>query len=174
MIGGPVLDGHRSGTTSDQLGVVEKAEIRPEGLWVQLRFRSSEAAQQVTADISDGTLRALSVGYTVSEWLDGREGKNRTRTAKKWTLLEVSIVTMPADPGAHFRNGDGPMSQQEQITEQQDQGDVMTRAQMNAEKRRSLRRSPKGASSSTAPSRNLPSFTASTPSARSSASRARR
>lgn len=133
LIGGPVLDGHRSGTTSDQLGVVEKAEIRPEGLWVLLRFRSSEAAQQVMTDISDGTLRGLSVGYTVSEWLDGREGKNRTRTAKKWTLLEVSVVPMPADPGAHFRNGDGPMSQQEQITEQQDQGDVLTRAQVNAE-----------------------------------------
>lgn len=68
LIGGPVLDAHRSASTRDQLGVIEAAELRPEGLWVRIRFRSNDAAQAVLSDIGDGTLRGLSIGYSVAEW----------------------------------------------------------------------------------------------------------
>lgn len=105
LVGGPVLDAHRSGSTRDQLGVVEAAEMRPEGLWVRLRFRSSDAAAAVLADIGDGTLRGLSVGYGVAEWRESREDGRRVRTAVRWTPAEVSLVPVPADPGAHFRTG---------------------------------------------------------------------
>lgn len=105
LVGGPVLDAHRTGSTRDQLGVVEAAELRPEGLWVRLRFRSNDAAAAVLADIGDGTLRGLSVGYAVAEWRESREGGRRVRTAVRWTPAEVSLVPVPADPGAHFRTG---------------------------------------------------------------------
>ncbi|WP_333683071.1 prohead protease/major capsid protein fusion protein [Pontibaca methylaminivorans] len=109
LIGGPVLDGHRSETTRDQLGVIEAAEIRPEGLWVRLKFRSNEAAQAVMADIANGTLRGLSIGYTVQKWAETRNGAQRIKTATAWTALEVSIVPIPADATAHFRNGESSM-----------------------------------------------------------------
>lgn len=92
LIGGPVLDAHRNSSTRDQLGVIEAAEVRPEGLWVRLRFRSNDAAQAVMADIGDGTLRGLSIGYSVAEWKETRDGDRRIRTATRWTPVEVSIV----------------------------------------------------------------------------------
>ena len=128
LIGAPVLDGHRSGSTRDQLGVVEAAEIRPEGIWARLRFRSNEAAQAVLADIADGTLRNLSIGYSVAEWRDTREGERRIRTAVRWTPLEVSIVPIPADAGAHFRNGDHHMPETPETTPE-----ALNRATVNAE-----------------------------------------
>jgi len=125
LTGAPVLDAHRSASTRDQLGVVEAAELRPEGLWVRMRFRSNDAARAVLSDIGDGTLRGLSIGYSVAEWQDGREGAQRTRTAKRWMPLEVSIVPVPADAGAHFRNGESQMPENENA--------VLTRAEANAE-----------------------------------------
>ena len=133
IVGAPVLDGHRSGSTRDQLGVIEAAEMRSEGLWVRMRFRSNEAAKAVLIDIGDGTLRGLSIGYTVAEWKEGRDGKNRVRTATRWTPLEVSIVPVPADAGAHFRNGETIMDPEEQTLENQEDTARQTRAQVNAE-----------------------------------------
>ncbi|ARO13366.1 peptidase U35, phage prohead HK97 [Ketogulonicigenium robustum] len=109
LVGAPVLDAHRAASTADQLGVIEAAELRPEGLWVKMRFRSNEAARSVLSDIGDGTLRGLSIGYHVADWQDTREGDHRIRTAIRWTPIEVSIVPVPADPGAHFRAGEQNM-----------------------------------------------------------------
>lgn len=134
LVGAPVLDAHRASSTRDQLGVVEAAELRPEGLWVRIRFRSNEAAQAVLADIGDGTLRGLSVGYSVQEWREGREGNRRVRTAAKWTPVEVSVVPVPADSGAHFRSGEIQMETTEQTTTAQTvEPPRQTRAQVNAE-----------------------------------------
>lgn len=68
LIGGPVLDAHRSASTRDQLGIIEAAELRLEGIWVRMKFRSNTAAEAVLSDIAEGTLRGLSIGYTVEEW----------------------------------------------------------------------------------------------------------
>lgn len=109
LIGKPFLDGHRNGSTRDQIGVIEDAGMRAEGLWVRIKFRSTDAARAILTDISEGTLRALSIGYRVAEWKDSREGGHRVRTAVKWEAIEVSIVPIPADAGAHFRNGENDM-----------------------------------------------------------------
>lgn len=117
LVGGPVLDAHRAASTRDQLGVTEAAELRPAGLWVRMKFRSNAAAETVLSDIADGTLRGLSIGYSVSKWQETREGNRRVRIAKAWTPVEVSIVPVPADPGAHFRNGETSMEAHEQTVE---------------------------------------------------------
>ncbi|GHG91865.1 HK97 family phage prohead protease [Pseudodonghicola xiamenensis] len=131
LVGGPVLDGHRSETTRDQLGIIEAAEVRPEGLWVRIKFRSNEAAKAVLSDIADGTLRGLSVGYTVQQWAEARESNRRVRTAAKWTPLEVSVVPIPADPSAHFRNGATQM--ENETIETASTAATATRADMNRE-----------------------------------------
>lgn len=109
LVGAPVLDGHRNGSTRDQLGVIEAAEMRAEGLWVRIKLRSTDAARAILTDIAEGTLRGLSIGYRVAEWKEEREGARRVRTAVKWEAIEVSIVPIPADAGAHFRNGEHDM-----------------------------------------------------------------
>ncbi|WP_417607243.1 prohead protease/major capsid protein fusion protein [Primorskyibacter flagellatus] len=133
LIGAPVLDGHRSETTRDQLGVIEAAELRAEGIWVRMKFRSNAAAASVLSDVSDGTLRGLSIGYQVAEWKETRDGNRRVRIAKRWTPIEVSVVPVPADPGAHFRNGESSMENQELTVETTTPPPVETRAQVNAE-----------------------------------------
>ncbi len=137
FIGAPVLDAHRSGSTRDQLGVVEAAEIRHEGgravLWCRLRFRSNEAARAVLADIGDGTLRGLSIGYSVAKWKDGRQGDQRTRTAVNWTLLELSVVPVPADAGAHFRNEAHMENETQTGTTESPPPAVVNRAAINRE-----------------------------------------
>jgi len=133
LVGGPVLDGHRSETTRDQLGIIEAAEVRAEGLWVRIKFRSNEAAKAVLSDIADGTLRGLSVGYTVQQWAEARESNRRVRTATKWTPLEVSVVPIPADPSAHFRNGATQMENETLETASTAAPQTATRTDMNRE-----------------------------------------
>lgn len=137
LVGAPVLDGHRRETSRDQLGVVEAAELRPEGLWARLRFRSNEAARAVLADIAEGTIRGLSVGYAVTSWRESREGRTLVRTATAWSPLEVSVVPIPADAGAHFRAATGGPKMAE-TTEAPapapaETTEVQTRAAVNAE-----------------------------------------
>lgn len=133
LVGAPVLDAHNAASTRDQLGVIEAAELRPEGLWARLKFRSNTAAQAVLADIAEGTLRGLSIGYQVTEWKEERDGKTLIRTATRWTPVEVSIVPVPADAGAHFRNGVTIMSEQTTTTQTATTAASNTRAQVNTE-----------------------------------------
>ncbi|ROT99078.1 prohead protease/major capsid protein fusion protein [Histidinibacterium lentulum] len=133
MIGAPVLDAHRTASTRDQLGVIEAAELRPEGIWVRIRFRSNEAAGAVLADIAEGTLRGLSIGYSVAEWKEQTESGQRVRIAKRWTPLEVSVVPVPADPGAHFRAGETSMEAETQTAGTTAATPGATRAQINVE-----------------------------------------
>lgn len=104
LIGGPVLDAHRTISTRDILGVVERARIVPEGLWAQMRFRDTDAAMAVLTSIQDGILRGVSLGYSVQRWGQQRQGNRTRRIALRWTPLEVSVVPLPADAGATFRS----------------------------------------------------------------------
>jgi hypothetical protein len=44
LIGGPVPDAHRQGSTRDIFGVVEDARPAPEGIVARIRFRTSPEA----------------------------------------------------------------------------------------------------------------------------------
>jgi hypothetical protein len=83
LVGAPVLDGHRRDTTRDQLGVIEAARMTPEGLLVVIRFRESTPAQAVMTDVANGTLRGLSIGYTIEQTREAKDGTKRVRTATK-------------------------------------------------------------------------------------------
>ncbi len=102
--GGPVLDSHSTFATRDILGVVEHAERRGGAIHARLRFRDTEAGRAVFRSIRDGTIRSLSVGYSVERWEETEEDGQTVRIARAWTPREVSIVAIPADAGAHFRN----------------------------------------------------------------------
>jgi HK97 family phage prohead protease len=70
-----------------------------EGLIDFAKSGISPMADQVYGLIKDGVISALSVGYEPKS-PPGPKDKNGFRTVKDWELLELSFVSIPADPGA--------------------------------------------------------------------------
>jgi HK97 family phage prohead protease len=103
LIGGPVLEGHRRETTRDQLGVIEAAEIRAEGLWVRIRFRQTAAALAVMTDVADGTLRGLSIGYSVEKWDDTQDGKRAVQNRHPMDTARGVYCSRPRRSGGAFQ-----------------------------------------------------------------------
>ncbi len=101
-----LLDAHNSYETAAILGAVVSARVDTGGIVGTIALAGREEVAGIVADIAAGTIRALSIGYDVTEWRDG--GKDAptglpVRIAARWTLLECSVVPVPADAGAGFR-----------------------------------------------------------------------
>jgi len=78
------------------IGVVERAYIdekRRRG-YARVRFSKNEFAQEVLADVKDGILRNVSVGYSIDK-MEERGSGNFVATA--WSPYEVSVVAIAAD-----------------------------------------------------------------------------
>lgn len=103
--GAPVLDSHSSDSTRSVLGVVDSAKIEGGVGVATLRFSARSEVDPVWQDIKAGILRSISVGYAVHKWEVKRnaDGKLEKRTAVDWEPHELSIVPIPADPGAQVR-----------------------------------------------------------------------
>ena len=103
--GAPVLDAHGAYSTRSVLGVVESARIEGGKGVATVRFSSRADVEPIWQDVRSGILRSISVGYAVHKWDVKRsaEGKLEKRTAVDWEPYEVSIVPIPADPGAQIR-----------------------------------------------------------------------
>lgn len=71
----------------------------------EVEFDTDEDAEKIYQKVKNGTLKATSVRYSVEEWEEVKEGKKSEDgkyegpcwIARKWTPLEVSIVSVPAD-----------------------------------------------------------------------------
>lgn len=70
-----------------------------------VEFDTDADSETIYQKVKSGTLKGVSVGYTVSEWEDVNEGHKSSdgkyegpcSIARKWTALEVSVVSVPAD-----------------------------------------------------------------------------
>ena len=82
-----------------QIGVVDRAWIENEKLYVAVRFSRSKFAQEILADIKDDIRRNVSIGYIVNDYqiLENNDDIP-TMLVKNFTIYEVSIVSTPADP----------------------------------------------------------------------------
>lgn len=77
------------------LGKVSNPVIKDGKLYVDFKFSKSEMGQQMLSDLKDGILTECSIGYEVTKFeVDEDE---ETYTATRWTIYEVSLVTIPAD-----------------------------------------------------------------------------
>ena len=86
---------------SQQIGVVEKVTIDEDrrGRAV-VRFGKGALSREVLDDIVDGVRANVSVGYRINELereSDRQDEGLETFVARRWTPLEVSIVSIPAD-----------------------------------------------------------------------------
>ena len=91
--GAPLLWNHDSDRV---IGVVERSWVDGEKLrgYVRVKFSRNAFAQEVMADVADGVLRNVSVGYSIGT-LEERGGNF---VATSWQPHEVSFVGIPADP----------------------------------------------------------------------------
>lgn len=77
------------------IGLVEEVRLEKGRLVGVLRFGTSPKANEIWADVEAGILNNISIGYVIESVEEFRGGYKATR----WTLLEASIVTVPADAG---------------------------------------------------------------------------
>ena len=71
----------------------------------EIEFDGDEESQIIYDKVKSGTLRGVSVGYSVDSWEEVAPGKMSAdgrfmgpiSIARKWTPLEISIVSIPAD-----------------------------------------------------------------------------
>lgn len=79
---------------NDPVGMIDTARLADGRLLVEAHLFATARAAEVAAMV-EGGLRNVSIGYQVDEMTE--EVKAERFTATRWTPLEVSIVTVPAD-----------------------------------------------------------------------------
>ena len=91
--GAPVLFNHDPDRV---IGVVERAWIDGEKRRARalVRFSRNPFAEEVLADVRDGILRNISVGYSI----DTAEERDDNIVITRWQPHELSVVAIPADP----------------------------------------------------------------------------
>lgn len=82
------------------LGVVESATVGERRGKTKVRWSKNPQAQEKRRDVEDGILRNVSFLYEINEAVDMGEGGV---LVTRWTPLEVSLVSIPADPTVGLR-----------------------------------------------------------------------
>lgn len=88
----PLLFNHN---WDDPVGMIDAGRIQDGRLLVDAHLFDTPRAREVRA-MMEGGLRNVSIGYEIDAMDEVARGKF---VATSWTPLEVSIVTVPADPG---------------------------------------------------------------------------
>lgn len=101
--GAPVLLNHaRGGIFNEEatpIGVVESAEIKNGRGEATIRLSKRSSVDDIWADVRDGILQNISVGYSIDErtLTAEKEGEPDEYRVTRWTPAEISIVDIPAD-----------------------------------------------------------------------------
>lgn len=110
--GGPVLLDHRVSVAA-LIGSIVPGSVRlSDGKGTaRIRLTNSPDMADVVAKVREGHLRTVSVGYHVHayERTERGAGERDQMHAVDWEPVEISLVTVPADPGAIIRSGSNAM-----------------------------------------------------------------
>lgn len=87
------------------LGKILEASISDNRGIAKMQFDDDDDAEKIFKKVESGTLKGVSVGYTVEVWEEVAAGskssngkfKGPCSVATKWTPYEISIVSIPAD-----------------------------------------------------------------------------
>ena len=99
---GVLLFNHK---TDVVVGKVLRAWVEDHRGMAEVEFDSDQEADKIFGKVQCGTLKTTSVRYAVDSWEEVAPGKTSAdgrftgpcQIARKWTPLEVSIVSVPAD-----------------------------------------------------------------------------
>lgn len=110
----PVLDSHRQASIADVKGKVDSVRFDDGAIVATLRISDPDAL----AAIERGDVTGVSIGYSVTAWEETAvpQSRDRVRTATAWTLKEVSLVAIPADPSALIRSQNMTIQTADQTT----------------------------------------------------------
>lgn len=106
----PLLMDHN---TKDQIGVIDSVRLDGGRGTAVVRFGPSPRANEILEDVRAGIRSNISVGYTIREMiLESEKDDVATYRVTDWQPLEVSIVSIPADPtvGIGRDLGDGDIA----------------------------------------------------------------
>lgn len=97
------------------LGKVLRAWVENGKGYAEVEFDTDEDAEKIFSKVQAGTLKTTSVRYRVDAWEEVKAGAASTdgrfqgpcQIARKWTPMEVSIVSVPADATVGVGRSDG-------------------------------------------------------------------
>jgi hypothetical protein len=104
----PLIDSHGTWSISGMMGRVVGWELKSNQCRATIQFSSQESFNGIWDDIKASVIRNVSVGYRV--WKYQRESGGLDETAIyraiDWEPMEISLVSVPADPTASVRKED--------------------------------------------------------------------
>lgn len=105
-----LLDNHDwYGGVRSVLGVVTKAWIANGEGHAVIRFSRRADVDPIWQDVQDGILRNISVGYAVERLeIESPPGGVPLHRVVRWRPQELSLVSVPAEPGAATRSAERP------------------------------------------------------------------
>ncbi len=110
----PLLFNHN---WDDPIGMIDAGRLADGRLYIDAHLFDTARAKEVQAMI-DGGLRNVSIGYEIRSLEENV--KSNTFTAVDWSLLECSIVTIPADPSVGIGRGEESTDKTVRITRMED------------------------------------------------------
>jgi hypothetical protein len=116
--GAPLLNSHYAWDLESQLGVCDQPEIRNGQGVCQTQLSRRESVKGVVQDLEDSVIRNVSVGYArnaIEMVAPSEDAGMWIYRVTRWTPMEVSLVTIPADmdsqvvrsEGGNFKTPDG-------------------------------------------------------------------
>ena len=98
----PVLWNHNP---DEMIGTVVRSYLEGKKLKADIQFGSSEKAEQIRKDVEKGIIKNASIGYVIDDLKEDEEGR---MIVTKFTPMELSLVSVPADPSVGFRSYQTP------------------------------------------------------------------
>jgi hypothetical protein len=102
--GAALLDVHESFSLRSQIGVVLRAWLNVNEGRALVKFSVRDEVKPIFQDVRDGIYRNVSVGYKVHKTERDETGDVPVERAVDWEPYEISLVPIPADPGAQVRS----------------------------------------------------------------------
>jgi len=100
-----LLDHHNQFERNAVLGVVIDARVENGALIGTIKFADSDVGREAERQVSSGELTGISVGYRITRLVLAESSEDDdVYRAEAWELLEVSLVSVPADPHAGVRS----------------------------------------------------------------------
>ena len=134
---GVVLFNHNADCVLGRVVSVELDEDQHK-LRAVVQFDDDEASEKIYQKVKNGTLKGVSVGYHVSVWEEVEAGAVSSNgrftgpccVATSWEPLELSIVSVPADPtvgvGRNYQGQQNKENGERSMKDQNQNGEIMT------------------------------------------------